>query len=110
MENNKSMISKHLKYLRTMKGMTVREVAEKINKGHAHLSLIENGRVNPADETIIEILIKGFDFRPSEAKDIVAQWRIEDALKKASNPKQVINNIRAWNNSTIVTGDNNTIN
>ena len=93
------MIGKNIKRIRLEKEMTLEQLAEKLGKSYPHIQAIESGRSQPKDETILHILVDGFDYRPSEAKNLMAEWRIEDVLEKAPDPKQVINNIKMGKNS-----------
>ncbi len=99
------MIAHHLKNLRLNNQMNLRELAHKVGKSHPQYSRIENGKVLPEDDTIMEILMKGFDFPYSKAKDTLAQWRMEEALSKADNPQAVINSIIAGGDVFNAEGD-----
>lgn len=103
------MIGKYLKKIREDKGITIRELGNKMGKTPPQYSRIENEKVLPNDDTILDILVRGFDMPYSEAKDMISQWRVEDALEKASDPSKVINSIVAGNNSIVINGSNNTI-
>lgn len=101
------MIGQNIRALRKTRGLTLEGVASKLGKEYTHLSVIENGRSTPRDETILDILVIGLDLPYSKAKDLIAQWRIEEDLSRASNPSAVINSIIASNNSIVINGSNN---
>lgn len=103
------MIGKYLKKIREDKQITIRELGSKMGKTPPQYSRIENGKVLPNDDTILDILVRGLDIPYSQAKDMVAQWRVEDALEKAADPSKVINSIVAGDHSIVITGGNNQI-
>lgn len=104
------MIGKNIKAIRLNKGMTLEQLAEKLGKSYPHIQAIESGRSQPKDETILDMLIKGFDLPYSEALNLLSQWRIEDALKKASDPSSVINNVINSDHTIVINDGQHTIN
>lgn len=103
------MIGKNIKTLRLNAGLTLKELAKKLGKEYNQYSKIENEKVSPNDETIMEILVKALEVPFSKAKDLVAQWRAEEAIAKAANPERVREIIVAGDNSIIISGNNNSI-
>lgn len=98
---NKNM-GKRIKQLRVSSKMSQEVTAKKAGLSRPHYTNIENGRVIPENETLYKIL-SAFDFKPSEARNTIAQWHIEDALENADNPGQVIQNVK---NGNIINGGN----
>lgn len=103
-----SVITAKIKKLRSDSGFSQEKVAERAGMDRSHYTKIELGKIIPEDETLLKI-IKAFNFDYDEAKDILAKWRIEDELKKASNPSKVIDSIVAGDHSIVITGNNNNI-
>lgn len=104
------MLGKLLKSLRKSNGpiYTLDYIQEKSGVPKGHLSRIENGKVMPTEEMLMKILMHGFNLRPSEAKDLIAKWRIEDALDRASDPDKVIQEV-AGDNNIVISGSGNTV-
>ena len=96
---DKSKIGRNLKRLRIERDITQVKLSEKSGILRPQISGIENGRISPEEKTLLDILIKGFDIPYSQATNLIAEWRIEEALGKAANPSQVINNIKMGKNS-----------
>lgn len=101
-------IGERLKSLRKDLGLSQEEVAKKSGISRPHYTSIEKGRHSAEDETLIKILI-ALDLKLSEAQNLVAKWRVEEALEMASDPSKVINSIVASNKTIVITGSNNTI-
>lgn len=99
---DKSQIGRNLKRLRIAANLKQTELAEKAGLSRPHLSALENGRTTPEEKTILDILMHGFDMKPSDAKNMIAEWKVEEALSHASDPKKVVNNI----NQTFYQHDN----
>lgn len=77
------MIENNIKNLRKKRGMTLKELSEKVNHSTAYLSQIENGKYI-SDKKIEEILMSGFDFHPQEARITIDRWRIEERLNNGN--------------------------
>lgn len=105
------MIGKLFKTLRKSRGdlFTLDYLQDKTGVPKGHLSRIENNKVHPTHEMLLKVLMHGFDMKPSEAKNLIAEWKVEEALSQASDPKQVINNIVNGKDNTVITGGSHTI-
>jgi len=68
--------------------MTLRELEGKIGMPHPQISRYENGKTGLKDEVAIEILVKGFDIPYSEAKDMVAEFKMKEAYKELSKQRK----------------------
>lgn len=65
-----SYLGTRLKELRRKKGLSLRELGEKINMNYSHLSRLENGQKIPSLETV-ELLADYFEVKPSYFLDEV---------------------------------------
>lgn len=106
------MIGKKLRYLRKEAGLTLKQLAKKLDKEYPQFSEIENGKVVPRDETIMDILVIGLDTPYSKAKNMVAQWRIEESLNKADDPEEVLKSVVIDGNmgNIFINSSNNNVN
>lgn len=85
------MIGKYLKhYRKVVMRMTLQAVEKKSGIGIGYISQIENNKTDPKNSYLVEFLIKGYNLRPSEAKDLVSEWRVLDSLSEADNPEKVL--------------------
>lgn len=62
------IVGKNLKYARTMKGVTQREIAAELNKGQADYSDYETGKIQLDYEKIV-YLCKRFEITPNDLFD-----------------------------------------
>ena len=104
------MIGKLLKALRNNRGdvFTLDFIQSKTGVPKGHLSRIENNKVSPTQDMLFKILIHGFDMKPSKAKNLIAQWRIKEALEGADDPAKVIGDVIGDNN-IVINGEGNTV-
>jgi len=72
------VIHDHLKKLRQEADLTLKQLSAKVGYGTGNLSSYENGKLKAKDETVIRILMQGFDFSEKNARIKVAQWRKEE--------------------------------
>lgn len=90
-------------------GMTLELIASRSGMSNTNFSnkvtWTKHSRVLGEDEAE-EILVKGLDMRPSEAKDLIAQWKVEEALRNANSPEKVINQVVK---DISIQGENNSI-
>lgn len=88
------MIGKYLKHYRTVeREITLDVVQEKTGIAKGYLSRIENNKTDPNNDYLVDVLIKGYDLRPSEAKDMASEWRITESLSQADDPEKVLKNV-----------------
>jgi len=84
------MIYTHLKLLRKQNQITLQQLSEKVGYGVGNLSSYENGKLNAKDQTLLRILMKGFDLEKKEAKKIIAEWRQEEFEEKYGSKIETI--------------------
>lgn len=101
LRHESNALGSRLKNLRLNSGMTQEILSKKTGVQRPYLSNLENLRSNPEDEMVERILIKGFNIPYDQVRDLIAQWKAEEALSKASNPEKVLKNI---SNSVVIEG------
>lgn len=73
-------LAKKIKNLLELKGITHQSAAAELDWGTSTLTNLLNGNRELTEEKAEFVLVKVFDYKPSEAKDQVAQWVAEDSL------------------------------
>lgn len=71
-----------VKELMIQKGIKLKDVAENTEHQSSYISSILNGQRNATDDFLYEILVDGCDLRPSEASEMIRQWRVTLRLNK----------------------------
>jgi len=103
------MIGKNIKKIRLKKGLTLHEVAKRLGKTHAHISVIESDKGMPKDKSVLDILVRGLDMPYSEAKKNLAVWKIQGVLEETIDHSDIINSVINSDNSIVINGNNNQI-
>lgn len=73
---------KKLKLLMEQKGYTSTKLAEKSGVSRPYISQVLSGDRGLSEETLHKLLL-AMDLRSSEATQLIAKWRLEDAVDKA---------------------------
>lgn len=108
------MLGKYLKEIRTALAekdpsgkYSSRAVAERWGKAASYLSDIENEKIeHPKDDAIIDLFVKGYDYKYSEAKKILSTIKVQIAFQglNAEMKSEVINSIVAGDDSIVIIG------
>ena len=78
------MLGKLILKLRREKGLTLLDLEKKTGILIQQISRYENDKSDPKIDTLMDILMKGFDIPYSEAKDMIAKHQIEQAKEDLS--------------------------
>jgi len=88
----KSEVSKMIKRLRMAAELSQEEAAQRAKVGRVYLSYIEIGKSDARDGILTKIIC-AFGFSIKEAKNMIAECRILDVLKKTPDRNEVLKNV-----------------
>lgn len=78
-----NILARKIKLMMEVEGVSQVELAGKAEVHQGNLSQMLKGTRDLDDEKAEQLLVQGFNMRPSEARKLIAEWRIEDYAKDA---------------------------